>query len=159
METIGTSAIDLLNLLSYQDGALYWKEKPCRRVMAGSIAGNVNGANRHQITYRGKVYMRSRLIWEMHNGIIPEGMEVDHEDRNTLNDSIGNLRLLNRSNNAFNRGVQSNNKLGLKGVSKDVYSPNKFRAFIRVDGKTKNLGLFDTAEEAQSAYVESGGLL
>ena len=103
--------------------------------------------------------MRSRLIWEMHNGIIPEGMEVDHEDRNTLNDSIGNLRLLNRSNNAFNRGVQSNNKLGLKGVSKDAYNPNKFRAFINVDGKTKNLGLFDTAEEAQSAYVEAGGLL
>jgi hypothetical protein len=88
----------------------------------------------------------------MFNGQIPENLEVDHEDRNTDNNLINNLRLATRSQNAFNRGVQSNNKLGIKGVSK---VGNRFKAYIKILGNTKNLGSFATAEEASAAYQKA----
>ena len=164
LETIGTSAINyeirshLLTMLDYRDGALYWNASPGQRIAVGALAGNVNGSGYHQITFEGKTFVRSRLIWEMHHGEIPESIEVDHVDRNKLNDLISNLELKTRSGNAYNRNVQSNNKLGIKGVSRDTYKPDKFRAYIKLNGKTKNLGMFDTVEAAQEAYKAAGGI-
>lgn len=40
---------------------------------------------------------RSRLVWENNNGAIPDGMIIHHEDRDSLNDEISNLRCLTRA--------------------------------------------------------------
>jgi hypothetical protein len=118
----------------------------------GDKAGNKKGSGYWQVCVDGKWYQLHRVIWEMFNGQIPENLEVDHEDRNTDNNLINNLRLATRSQNAFNRGVQSNNKLGIKGVSK---VGNRFKAYIKILGNTKNLGSFATAEEASAAYQKA----
>ena len=45
--------------------------------------------------------------------------EIDHKDRNRLNNSLFNLKWENRSNQQHNQGSMSNNKSGVKGVSYD----------------------------------------
>jgi hypothetical protein len=39
-------------------------------------------------------------VWEKHNGPIPEGYEVDHQDHNTLNNKKENLVLLTHVENS-----------------------------------------------------------
>ncbi len=41
--------------------------------------------------------LRAHVIWEAARGPIPQGGIVHHEDRNTLNDAITNLRLETRA--------------------------------------------------------------
>lgn len=44
-----------------------------------------------------------RIVYETYKGKIPEGMEVDHIDRNKQNNSIDNLRLVTHKENCENR--------------------------------------------------------
>lgn len=81
------------------------------RHTGGSIR---NGYRR--VRYGGKWLNHHILIWEHFNGAVPEGMEVDHIDRNKLNNAPSNLRLVTRSENNRNRSVHRNNKSGIKGV-------------------------------------------
>lgn len=74
---------------------------------------------------------------------------VDHVDGNPLNNTRENLRLATHAENARNTKLRKDNKCGFKGVRK---SRNKWRATITVHGEAKNLGSFDTAEEAHDAY-------
>jgi len=128
----------------YLDGFLF-------HISTGEKAGWKNGHGYWQV-YCDKKYLRmQRVIWEMFNGPIPIGLEIDHVDRNKDNNRIENLRLTTRSENALNRNVQSNNKLGIKGVSK---SGKKFVAYTRVNKKTINLGYYNTPEEASKAYED-----
>ncbi len=43
---------------------------------------------------------RAVLVWESINGPLPKGWVVHHDDRNSLNDSIGNLYGLSRRDHA-----------------------------------------------------------
>ena len=91
----------------------------------------------------------------MHRFIMgaPEGTEVDHEDRNPLNNQRHNLRLATGRQNRQNTGIKSNNTSGYKGVywAKDR---NKWRAKI-IAGKQIGLGQFDNPEDAARAYNEA----
>ncbi|QEG10014.1 putative HNH endonuclease [Klebsiella phage KMI5] len=61
--------------------------------------------------------MAHAVVWELHNGDIPDGLEVDHIDGNPSNNRIENLRLATRALQAFNRGVRTDKRSGLpKGV-------------------------------------------
>ena len=82
----------------------------------------------------------------------PGELEIDHDDQNGYNNSFRNLRKATRPQNANNRGVQSNNKIGLKGVFKKY---NRYYAQIHKNGKKIHLGTYDTAEEAHKAYCEA----
>lgn len=103
-----------------------------------------NGRSRNkQIT----VFMHN-IIWEQINGRpVPEGLEVDHIDRNGLNNQYSNFRLATRAQQTQNRGMCKNNTSGYMGVSwaKDR---QKNYAYISVDNKRKNLGYFDDPIEA-----------
>ena len=77
------------------------------------------------------------------------GMEVDHVDRNPLNNQRSNLRIVTHSQNQINRSKQKNNTSGFRGVCKER---NKWRAWVWVKGKKTNCGAFDTPEEAARAY-------
>ena len=76
---------------------------------------------------------------------------VDHKDRNGLNNSRKNLRAATNSQNLCNRGIQSNNKSGFKGVSFHT-RVGSWRAVITVKQKHIHLGYFSTPKRAGSAY-------
>ena len=47
-----------------------------------------------------RYYTVSRLVWSTFNGPIPEGMQVNHIDENTDNNSIFNLNLMSAKENS-----------------------------------------------------------
>ena len=48
----------------------------------------------------GRMYKRAHIVnWITHNGLIPEGLEIDHIDGNKANNSISNLRLVTHQQN------------------------------------------------------------
>jgi hypothetical protein len=94
----------------------------------------------------GKAYMVHQIIWILHHGPIPEGLMIDHIDRNPLNNRIENLRLATTSENKINTKVPKNNTTGYKGV---LATPSgKYQARLGYKGKKLYLGLFETREEA-----------
>jgi len=51
-----------------------------------------------------------------------EKEEVDHIDRNSLNNSLSNLSWVTRSENQLNKGLRSDNELGLRYIRKTKYN-------------------------------------
>lgn len=81
----------------------------------------------------------------------PEGMIVDHKNRNRLDNTRTNLRLSTRAENARNTGKQRNTSSRFKGVDYSRYN-EKWRARLRCHGKRISLGYFDVEEDAARAY-------
>lgn len=111
---------------------------------------------------RGYVLMRlngrqvsaHRVAWLLVNGAWPRG-QIDHIDGNKSNNAIANLRDVSHAGNQHNRTKpQKNNLTGVLGVSRSGRD-RKFTARIGVDGKKVRLGRFETAEQAQAAYVQA----
>lgn len=86
-----------------------------------------------------------RIIWEITYGPLPEGMEIDHIDRNSLNNSLENLRLVSKSLNMRNKPCQSNNVLGEKNIRVNEYG--NFRVRVQHNGR-KVSKTFKTLHEA-----------
>lgn len=99
---------------------------------------------------------RTRVILYMHREILgcPDGQQVDHQDRNGLNNTRKNLRVASFSQNRCNSKRRRDNTSGFKGVS--AYGKaGKFRARIKLNGKEYPLGYFHTASEAYAAYCKA----
>lgn len=120
------------------------------RYEIGQVAGKLTNYGYWRIYINGKAYQAHRLAWFNMTGEWPP-RDIDH--KNTIRDdnSWDNLRLATEIENGYNRGFQRNNKLKIKGVSFEKRS-GKFAAYIKLNKIHKNLGLFDTAEEAKRAY-------
>jgi len=144
--------IDYNNLFIYDNytGNLLWANNT-GRMLAGSLAGTLRKDGYVGIYLNGKYLFAHRVIWEMFNGPIPEGLFIDHIDRIRNNNRIDNLRIGTFQENHFNRTKQSNNKSGFKGV---CWHKKKWVSQIKIDGKNKFLGFFDTPEEAYKKYCE-----
>jgi hypothetical protein len=96
-------------------------------------------------------YARKRDVL-MHRLIMraKRGQQIDHWDRNTLNNQKGNLRFSNQSQNVANSSPSSCNTSGFKGVT--LYRNGKWQAQLMVNGKNLYLGRFETPAEAALAY-------
>lgn len=120
-----------------------------------------------EISYRGSVqvclhkkgegkrlrFIVSRLMWICFNGPIPIGLEIDHKDRNSLNNCLENLRLATRSQNC--RNTKSNSGKKYKGINLDKRmkeGSRRWNAFIIVNKKSIYLGAFYAEDEAAKAY-------
>ena len=79
---------------------------------------------------------------------VPIGLEVDHKNRNKLDNRKDNLRAATRSQNQLNRGIQRNNTSGYKGVFYESGRSPRWRAAIMVDYKKINLGSFSSLQSA-----------
>ncbi|EHT0126459.1 HNH endonuclease [Salmonella enterica] len=146
--------MDYKLLFDYKEGILIKKVKLSKRCKIGDQVGWLNSSGYLQFSMRKKVYLVHRVIWEIHNGKIPDGMEVDHIDHNKLNNNIENLRLVSKKENHKNMPLQKNNKSGFCGVC-FIERCNKYRSSIKVDGKTKYLGYFIDINDAIKARIDA----
>lgn len=124
--------IDLPRLLNYR-----WRI--CTK-KNGQVTGVRTACYLGPYTYK-TVFMH-RMIIEA-----PEGMEIDHINRNPLDNRRSNLRVCTRSQNQQNRRPKRGFKY--KGVFKDR---GKYRAAMAVNKVRFWTKSFDTEEEAAMAY-------
>lgn len=125
---------------------------------AGKVAGSERraaGGNRSYtlIRLRPKDFYAHRVIWEMFNGPIPKGMEVDHIDCVATNNRIENLRICTPIQNRHNVGLSRRNTSGIKGVN---YCKERglWEAEVRSDRKRYKLGRFQTKGLAAAARAK-----
>ena len=80
----------------------------------------------------------------------PVGLEVDHINRNGLDNRRSNLRIATRSQNNANRKSKNvtSNYQGVCWSRRD----KKWRANIQINRKKQSLGYFDSEIEAAKAY-------
>lgn len=148
---------EIKRLLHYDQGTGFftWISPTNRGVKAGSRAGTINGAGYRQIGIRGKIYREHRLAWLYMHGEMPK-TDIDHLDRNPLNNRIENLRLSTRTENQYNRKKPSGGKNPVKGVRFESKN-GKWMVSGRAKKKTVWLGYFDDLELAElviSAFRE-----
>lgn len=79
---------------------------------------------------------------------IPKEMQVDHINRNKLDNQRENLRLATHSENAANAGGKKN-KEGYRGIKAHR---RKWQAEIQKDKRKIFIGLYSTKEAAAIAY-------
>jgi phosphotransferase system IIB component len=128
------------------------KSGELKRNNSDKPVGSVNSAGYRQVEVKGKAHMLHHVVWNLEKGKIPKGMQVDHKDRNRLNNKVENLRLASKSENQINTKVPVTNTTGFKGVLKT--KNGKFQARLGHKGKKLYLGLFKTAEEAAKCVKE-----
>ena len=75
---------------------------------------------------------------------------VDHIDSDPMNNQRPNLRILTAKQNAENKSSRKGSSSPFIGVSYDKRR-NKWRAAVKIDGKTKNLGRYENDVKAAIA--------
>lgn len=160
------------SILDYfpESGKIYWKPRTpdmfegknrspehCCSIWNAKNSGK-------QITYKnnynyilariyGNAYQVSRIAWLLFYKEWPCD-EIDHINGIRSDNRILNLRIANRSQQGFNRSIQKNNSVGLKGVSWCKIK-NKWRSRTTIKRKEIFLGYFNTPEEAYAAYKKA----
>jgi len=95
---------------------------------------------------QGKYVMNSKYGYLHHRILKPkDGYEIDHIDRDKLNNRKSNLRYVTKQEQQINLSLAKNNTSGVTGVD---FIHNKWRARIYRKGKEHNLGLFKIKEDA-----------
>lgn len=139
----------LREVIDYDEstGVFQWRS-------SGRAAGTHAGHRRRlQICIDGTARYANRLAWLYVHGEWPDG-QVDHENQDLTDNRISNLRVVAGSaENSQNRSrPRVDNVAGRIGVSFDPRS-GRYRARIMVDGKSRGLGFFATADAASDAYL------
>lgn len=117
-----------------------------RLIQMGSWCLSSNGYAVHytKIDGRRKTLYMHRLIMDA-----PRSLQVDHIDRDRLNNQRSNLRFATRSQNQANKNIQINNTSAYKGVS---WNKGKWEARIRLNSTRVNLGRFSDPLRAALVY-------
>lgn len=102
---------------------------------------------------RGEAYLAHRVAHLIMTGEWPED-QVDHQFGDKSDNRWEVLRPADNSQNNHNRGLDRRNKSGFKGV---VWCKRdeRYLAYIRKDGITKNLGSFGNPVDAAAAYAKA----
>lgn len=82
---------------------------------------------------------------------VGKGQRIDHANRDKLDNRRCNLRIATASQNNANSRKRTNATSKYKGVSFENYT-GRWKVQIKRDGKTKNLGRYDTEREAALVY-------
>lgn len=135
-------------LLDYDDatGNLIWRIDRTGGTKAGDVAGSVKNHGYRMVKLDGSLYQAHRVVWLHQTGEWPTN-EIDHVDRNPLNNRLENLRDVDRSVNTANREAWGT--VGFKGV---IRHKNRFVASITIDREHIHIGSFLTPEEAFEAF-------
>lgn len=151
----------LRNALSYDpiSGKIFWRIGGGRR-KKGEEAGSVNKTRWNtyiEIGVGGGIYKAHRIAWAIYYGSWPSGL-IDHNNGNSMDNSISNLRLATAAQNSHNATIRKSNTTGFKGVTYKR-NENAYVAQIRANGSRKYLGIYRTAEEAHEVYCLAAAML
>jgi hypothetical protein len=146
----------LKSILKYNKntGIFKWKKELSKCIKNKEIAGTISKLNGYAyIGINGKIYKAHRLAWLYVYGHFPKQM-IDHINRKKTDNRICNLRDVSRSVNGHNKGLQSNNTSGHKGIYLDKRD-NIWFSQIKINNKIIHLGRFKYKKDAITARKES----
>jgi hypothetical protein len=150
------SITELLEWVSYdkETGLFTWKKVAHPRYFAGDTAGGyVHGYIK--LTVNNFQIMAHRAVWQICNGPIPEGKDIDHINGDGKDNRIANLRIASRSeNNQNRRTARRDSQTGIIGVTQHKRSQLFNARITDTNGKKISLGYFKTPEEAGDAYLK-----
>lgn len=113
-------------------------------IWTGSVVDQGYG----EMYFDGRKVRAHRYAWERVNGLIPDGLVIDHKCFNRACVKVDHLRAVTRQQNSQNRqGALGRNEVGIRGVGW-VPRAGKFRARVRHNDIDYHLGYYDEAEEA-----------
>jgi hypothetical protein len=94
-----------------------------------------------------------RYSWELENGPIPEGMEIDHVCHTRLCVRPAHLRIATRKQNGENRqGATVLSTSGIRGVSW-ITAKSRWRAVVGHNGKNVHVGYYRELADAEAAVI------
>ena len=140
----------LKELLFYSviTGEFYWlKLSANNQVKVGDVAGALTKSGYKQISVNGKLYLAHRLAWFWVTGEWPKN-DIDHKNGIPNTNYWLNLRDATKSQNQYNRKINSNSKSGIKGVYW-CKTNKKWKAQIQHGKKCISLGYHETLENAR----------
>ena len=145
--------IDKLNfikehlLYNKNTGIFYWNVNR-QKIQKGSIAGGLSSEGYIQIRVLGKKMSAHRMAQLLHYGTLPNN--IDHINGIKTDNRIENLREATQSENMRNYAHNTKNTSGYKNVvwNKKAF---KWQVGLRVEGKKKHIGLFNSINEAVEA--------
>jgi hypothetical protein len=132
-------------------GVFRWRVRRGDPRTVGGVAGCIQPPKGYRvICIDRKLYRANRLAWLYMTGKWPK-LEIGYINRNTSDTRWANLRAMTRSQRRAVSRIR--NQLGARGVW--ITKSGKYVATIRVAGKKRYLGIFDTVEKASVAYARA----
>ena len=139
--------------IKYESDKIFmWRETKTKPSYWWELKGYVNKITGYRrLKINKKDYQYHRVVYYLHNEKWDirdscRNNSIDHIDRDKLNNTIENLRVVTHLQNMWNQNA--------KGYY--FHKPSgKYQAQIKVDDKRKHLGYFVNEEEARQAYVEA----
>lgn len=107
------------------------KSKSCLIRINGKEAGSLDSSKYYRVSRLGKKLICHRVIYELFNGPIPDGFQIDHINGIKTDNRIENLRLATSSQNQQNQGWNSRNTAGVRGLD---WNKGSWRGKIRCGG-------------------------
>lgn len=149
------SAAELRELVHYDPdtGVFTRRAHVNSRAPAGAVCGSVRKYGYLEFRVKGRLHKAHRLAWLYMTGEWPARV-IDHINGITSDNRWANLRHVDCATNIQNmrRPMKTNQTTGVLGVTFSKKYKH-FKAQLSVDGKTKYLGVFKTAEDASAAYL------
>ena len=142
----------MFDFLAYSEDSptgLVWTgpSSPLSRVKKGQVAGCKEPTGYWCVTIKRKRFYSHRVVWELNHGPIPEGLVIDHIDRNKRNNRIENLRLVTAQQNCYNRTRRLRKFTRRRGDQWIAYF------VIPKINKYVHVGVYDTEQEAHIAAI------
>lgn len=124
---------ELSKIFIYDGRNLLWRNTLGPKIIKNKKAGFINDSGYIVVGYKNKLYRAHRIIYYMLTGI-NSTEQIDHLNKDRIDNRIENLRISNQSSNQINAGIKSNNKSGVTGV---CYDKSRGKWVVQIQDKNK----------------------
>ena len=133
----------------------YGRVKNLKTNLYLNVKQRPDGYIRIGLYFKGKQtnFYLARLVYNTFIGIGNNDLQINHIDKNKLNNNLSNLELISSRENTCHRSKLNSKKSSIyNGVSKT--KNNSWKSYIYFNGKQITLGIFKTEFQAYNTRVK-----